>query len=218
MNLIVSPLKKEFKALVIGIHRLGFTFKESQTGRLPFVEFTELNLVCSIGGHGKSQFALQTQHLISHFKNISRVICAGTGGSLLESVKPLDVVVGTKTIEHDYHEKFSVQPNPEFLGCKKTLNLFSDKKGPSFRTHFGPIASGDEDIIDLMRAQTIHKKTGALIVAWEGAGGARAAAFHNLPYLEIRAASDSSNQNTAQDFNLNLPQAMDNIAQVISGL
>ncbi|MDZ4661933.1 MAG: 5'-methylthioadenosine/S-adenosylhomocysteine nucleosidase, partial [Pseudomonadota bacterium] len=194
---MISPLKKEYRALVDGIHSFGFNFKESQTGRLPFVEFSELNLICSIGGHGKSQFALQTQHLINSFKKISRVICAGSGGALVDSVKPLDVVVGTKTIEHDFLEKFIASPQPEFLGCGKMIELFAKKSTikPNFSVHFGPIACGDEDIVDSTRARVIQEKTQALIVAWEGAGGARATAFHGLPYLEIRVATDSANQN-----------------------
>ncbi len=241
MTLVISPLKKEFKALVNGLKGQGFVPTEGQTGRLPFVEFRELDMICSIGGHGKTQFALQTQHLLGYFNKVSRVICTGTAGSLTDLVKPLDVVIGTKTIEHDYQEKFSVTPLPEFLGCEKMRAVFSSSEllssailpsstlssailsssavspplSVEFNIHFGPIASGDEDIIEPSRAHDLHKKTGCLAVAWEGAGGARAAKFHGLPFLEIRAASDSSNENTAADFNLNLVRAMENISRVI---
>jgi len=45
----------------------------------------------------------------------------------------------------------------------------------SFQVHIGPIASGDEDIVDSVRAIEVRTATEALCVAWEGSGGARAA-------------------------------------------
>lgn len=218
MNLIVAPLKKEFKALVNGIQSLGYTAQESQTGRLPYVEFPALNLVCSIGGHGKSQFAVQTQHLINFFKDTKRVICAGTGGGLVKSIKPFDVVVGTKTIEYDIKDKLLKSKLPEFEGCKETLALIEskEKKYSEFNIHFGPIASGDENITEAERANEIHNQTQAIIVAWEGAGGARASQFQALPFLEIRAATDLADENTFSDFNANLERAMFNLSLVVT--
>lgn len=78
-----------------------------------------------------------------------------------------------------------------------------------------PIASGDEAIIDEKRARELHKVTGALAVAWEGAGGARAAAFSDVPYLEIRAISDGADDEARSVWCENLPSAMMNVATVL---
>jgi nucleoside phosphorylase len=54
------------------------------------------------------------------------------------------------------------------------------------------IASGDEDIVTIERAAELHTQTGAVAVAWEGAGVARACLFSQIPYLEIRGITDTA--------------------------
>ena len=78
------------------------------------------------------------------------------------------------------------------------------------------VASGDEDVVDDERRRTLHQSTGALVVAWEGAGGARACAFSNVPLVEIRGVTDTANQNAPSDFETNLEVAMNNIATLIT--
>ena len=58
----------------------------------------------------------------------------------------------------------------------------------------------------------------AFAVAWEGAGGARAAEFSGVPYLEIRGISDGADSDAATNFREYLPLAMKNIATVITSL
>jgi nucleoside phosphorylase len=56
-------------------------------------------------------------------------------------------------------------------------------------------------------------------VAWEGAGGARAARFQKLPFLEIRAVTDMVGAAaTLADFERNLSPAMTNLAEVLRRL
>jgi len=55
-------------------------------------------------------------------------------------------------------------------------------------------------------------RTGALAVAWEGAGGARACHFSGIPFLEIRGITDSADSDAASDFGANLEGAMRNVA------
>lgn len=87
----------------------------------------------------------------------------------------------------------------------------------AFQVHFGPIASGDEDIVGTGRRKEIQKRTKGMVVAWEGAGGARACQFSGMPYLEIRGVSDSANRDASADFEKNLPTAMQNVAAVVVG-
>ena len=86
----------------------------------------------------------------------------------------------------------------------------------SFRVHFGPIASGDEDVVETERGKELHESTGALAVAWEGAGGARACAFSSIPFVEIRGVTDTANHTAASDFAENLELAMNNLATLIT--
>jgi adenosylhomocysteine nucleosidase len=84
-----------------------------------------------------------------------------------------------------------------------------------FRMVFDAIASGDEDIIAADRRAALRAETGAAAVAWEGAGGARACAFLEIPWLEIRGITDSASEAAPGEFRANLALAMGNIAQMI---
>lgn len=55
----------------------------------------------------------------------------------------------------------------------------------------------------------------ACAVAWEGAGGARAARFNQLPFLELRAITDTADHHAPDAFARNLSQAMMNLATLI---
>jgi adenosylhomocysteine nucleosidase len=54
------------------------------------------------------------------------------------------------------------------------------------------------------------------VVAWEGAGGARACQFSGLPFVEIRGVTDSANSTASADFARNLHHALCNVAAVIT--
>jgi adenosylhomocysteine nucleosidase len=88
--------------------------------------------------------------------------------------------------------------------------------GLLFQVHFGSIASGDEDVVDTARRQAIQEVTGALAVAWEGAGGARASQFNGLPFVEIRGITDSADSTAATDFESNLSLSLGNVAKLIT--
>lgn len=61
----------------------------------------------------------------------------------------------------------------------------------------------------------IQEKTKALALAWEGAGGARAASFNNKLYLEIRGITDVADNDAPIDFKENLKQSMENVARFL---
>ena len=128
-----------------------------------------------------------------------------------------DIVVATETIEHDSRSKFGEPLLPRFESAEKAVEEL--RNGPAsilFRVHFGPIASGDEDVIDADRRREIRQMTGALAVAWEGAGGARACQFSGVPFIEIRGITDQADHRAASHFRENLNTAMRNAAAMIT--
>lgn len=166
---------------------------------------------------GKSQFAVQTQHLIDAGSNWDIVICAGVAGALSTNVQIGDIVVGTETVEHDIHFS-ATRPLPRFGGSEQTVTELRsiDMDSAPFSIHFGPVASGDEAVIAPERRAEVHGITGALAVAWEGAGGARAAEFSGLPFVELRGISDMADQHLGSNFLENIPTSMQNIAEFVS--
>jgi adenosylhomocysteine nucleosidase len=216
--LIVCPLKKELSYLREAFSRLGWEFESLSTKKLPVFYNRSRSVTLAVGGHGKVQFGIQTSYLLNNLENVKKVFCVGAGGGLAEHLNVGDLVVGEKTIEHDYAEKFELDAKlPEFWGCKDSLEKFrSCNLKTDYKVHFGVIASGDEDIVDPLRAGELFKKTKALAVAWEGSGGAKACRFHGVPYVEIRAITDNARHSVAESFALNLQKSMANAADFIN--
>jgi len=219
-TLLITPLYIEFSPLLQAFHGMGYTSTAQDVGNLTVYEIDELKLYLAQGGHGKPQFGIQTQHILDLIPNISLVICAGAAGGIAPFVGVGDLVIATATIEHDYRNRFSQKPLPSFDGSAKhlqhlqTLGILSDE----FKIHFGNIASGDEDIVELTRARELHTITDALAVAWEGAGGAKASKFMEVPYIEIRGLTDLANDNAPSDFHENLKLIMPRIATLVAKL
>jgi adenosylhomocysteine nucleosidase len=216
--LIMVPIQPEIDFLLQACTEKGFHTRDSMIGRLPVVHLPELNVTLACGGLGKVQFAVQTQHLLDVYPGWDRVICAGAAGALVDGLSVGDVVVATETVEHDIHNKFGKPLLPRFGGAEAVVSALRSvvPLGTSFQVHFGPIASGDEDVVDIDRRRMLHKLTGALAVAWEGAGGARACHFSGVPFVEIRGVTDKADSDAASDFEANLGGAMGNVAALIT--
>ena len=215
--LVVTPMLAELDALRQACAQFGLRAEEAVLGRLAVSHCPELGLTLARGGTGKAQFAAQMQHLLDAGPAWDVAVCAGAAGALIDDVLVGDVVVATATVEHDFRNRFRRQPFPSFEGSPLALNDLRQLPAPgSCRIHFGVIASGDEDIVDAERRRALHDATGALAVAWEGAGGARACAFSGVPFAEIRGVTDSAGSTAASDFQANLAGAMASVASVIA--
>ena len=217
-RLIITPMKEELDFLLQSCTQRGFHAESAMIGRLPVVQLPDLSVTLARGGLGKVQFAVQTQHLLDSCSDWDLIVCAGAAGALGDTVSVGDVVVATTTVEHDYNNKFNKRALPKFDGAPAAI---ADLKSVSrsinvFSVHFGPIASGDEDIVETERKKVLHESTGALAVAWEGVGGAKACAFSDVPFVEIRGVTDTVDHNAASDFEQNLEIAMSNLAILIT--
>jgi adenosylhomocysteine nucleosidase len=214
--LVVTPLQKEYDALYQSLIELGLNSYKDKIGRLDVHCFPEINVTLARGGHGKTQFGIQTQHLLDHAQ-FDLVLCAGAAGALASEVKVGDVIVATSTLEHDYNNKFSNRPKPRFDGDIRSIERLEalDLSDMDFNVHFGIMAGGDEDVIEIQRGAELRELWDALAVAWEGVGGARAAAFSNVPYLEIRGATDTADHEAPVVFYVNLKIVMNNIAYLL---
>ena len=215
--LLLTPLRDELTPLLKAFEVMGYHPMPKNVGNFTIYEIEALRLLLAQGGHGKAQFAVHTQHILDSIPHVSLVICAGAAGGIGDSVNIGDIVIATSTIEHDYQLKFAKRPLPNFEGSLfhikqiESLNTWHH----SFKIHFGGIASGDEDIVERGRAQELYGLTGALAVAWEGAGGARASRFMGIPYLEIRGLTDVADNDAPVVFDENLKVIMPRIAALV---
>ena len=220
-TLIAVPQAKELEPLLAAFTAAaGYRPRRATFRRLEGYLFEEFRLLFAVGGHGKTQFAVQTQHLIEQNAASEVVICTGAAGSLGRGPVLGDVIVGTSTIEHDYKLRFVEQPLPCYPADAQLVAQFrsvTSKVARGFTVFFGGIASGDEDIITPERAVEVREATGALCVAWEGAGAARAARFSGLQFLEMRVITDGADHTAATDFQANLQHTMPNLAHLLLG-
>ncbi len=214
--LIVTPLQEEYNEFCSSLKRLGLSEEKGSVGKLDVSHFAEVGVTLARGGHGKTQFGVQTQYLLDQEK-FDLVLCAGAAGALAPHVQIGDLIVATSTLEHDFNVKFVQRPNPKFAGDAKSIEQIKalKLKDQKFNIHFGVVASGDEDVIDVLRGKELREGTNALAVAWEGAGGARACAFSNIPYLELRGATDTANHEAPAVFDENLKIVMKNMSMLL---
>ena len=217
-RLIITPTQKEFDFFLQGWAKLGLKAQNSTVGRLPVAQLPDAGITLARGGAGKAQFAVQTQHLLDACLEWDLVLCIGAAGGLVDELTIGDVVVATSTVEHDYHNKFSKRrPFPMFEGAPTVIAELRRVELPNaFKVYFGVVASGDEDVVNERRRKSLQKSTGALVVAWEGAGGARACAFNDVPFVEIRGVTDTANQNAPSDYDTNVEVVMSNLATLLT--
>lgn len=216
-TLIVTPLQEEYDELHSSLCTHGLDSHKARIGRLEIDHFPALNATLARGGHGKTQFGIQTQHVLDHAQ-FDLVICAGAAGALSPDVQVGDIIVATSTVEHDYNLKFAKRPHPQFSGDAQSISQLQkrDMSNAGFNIHFGIMAGGDEDVIDVQRGRELRSLHNALAVAWEGVGGARAAAFSGIPYLEVRGATDTADHEAPVVFDVNLKIVMRNIAWLVN--
>ncbi|MCX6364543.1 MAG: acyltransferase [Actinobacteria bacterium] len=213
------PQAEESAPLLEALRLRGYEGPTRLMGRLDVACLEALALGVVIGGHGKVQLAVQTQHLLDRLPAVQTVVCAGAAGSLTAAARWGDVVVGSCSIEHDYRLRFVSAPLPVHAAdssvVQQILALRAQLAG-DYRLLYGPIASGDEDIVDLERARELHSETGAVCVAWEGAGGERAAAFSRRAFVELRVITDSCDSGAAADYHESMDAVMPHLADVLA--
>jgi adenosylhomocysteine nucleosidase len=216
-TLIMVPLQEELVWFRQACTTHGLATADATVGRLIAMRLPELGLTVVPGGLVKVQFAIQAQHVLDVTRTWDVVICAGAAGALGDGLAVGDVVVATETVEHDIHNHFGLPRLPRFSGTAIMIESLKGVRPPqnTFSVHFGPIASGDEDVVTVEQQEALRRRTGALAVAWEGAGGARACQFSAMPFVEIRGVTDRANGRAAVDFRANLATAMANVATLI---
>ena len=113
--LILCPLTREWSFLVKAFEASRHVERLHDL-KIEAVYIPDCRALLAQGGHGKTQFAVQAQYLISRFSSAELVICAGAAGSLAPDLYVGDIVVATKTVEHDYRQLFATRLLPRFAG------------------------------------------------------------------------------------------------------
>ncbi|MEY2930181.1 MAG: hypothetical protein RL033_930 [Pseudomonadota bacterium] len=219
LALVVSPELEELEPVLSRWETLGHPSRPGAVGKMGCFEIPSLGLVAAVGGHGKVQLALQAQYLVDRLGQLDALICVGAAGDLSDQLRIGDIVVATTTVEHDYKLRFVPAEPPSHAGTASLVEAFRqihELDAFEFGLSFGVIASGDEDIVDAVRASELRAATGALCVAWEGSGAARVAAFNGLRFLEVRCITDGADASAASSFHEHCRRALPNVADLLA--
>lgn len=165
-------------------------------------------VVCGVGKVNAAMCALM---LIEKYKP-DLVLNSGVAGSLSPIVGIGDIVVATKSVEHDMNgtalgdrqgEITFPDGNMMFFECDKqasTLLAAICKEIPDTKVAQGIIASGDIFVSDRKQRFKINDRFGALACEMEGAAVGHVCVRCEVPYGIIRAISDDLDENKGMDF------------------
>jgi len=209
--LLLCPLPAEAKIVRAELEAQGYSSSKFHGGSF----FPELGVLLHASGHGKVQTALTTQRLFIEIPTLQVALLLGTSGALTPELRPGDVVFGESTIEHDFRMIFLSRPLPQF---RSAIGLPEGLSFEGFQCVRGAIASGDEDVVSIDRARELFETTRALVVAWEGAGFARASLACRKPFLEIRVVTDSADHLATDQFRQHLQSSLRNGTKVFLAL
>ena len=165
-------------------------------------------VVCGVGKVNAAMCALM---LIEKYKP-DLVLNSGVAGSLSPIVGIGDIVVATKSVEHDMNgtalgdkqgEITFPDGNMMVFECDKqasTLLAAICKEIPDTKVAQGIIASGDIFVSDRKQRFKINDRFGALACEMEGAAIGHVCVRCEVPYGIIRAISDDLDENKGMDF------------------
>lgn len=159
-------------------------------------------------GIGKVEAGIATEHLITDF-NVDVVINSGSAGGIGQGLHVGDVVISSETAYHDVDARafdyvYGQLPGkqPRFKASEKwgrVLETAGEQTGLNIKR--GLIVSGDQfiasqDAID----QILHYFPEALSSEMEGAAVGQVATDHDVPYVVVRAMSDTGNEDAGVSF------------------
>ena len=190
--------------------------KNKETKTIAKMNFTKCTLfdkevVIVICGCGKVNAAMCTLALIHNY-NPEVIINSGVAGSLSERVSIGDIVVATKSVEHDMNttalgDKQGEVSFPDgmimYFDCdEKTTNLLAEvcRNIPDTRVETGIIASGDMFVSERKKRLLIKERFDALACEMEGAAIGHVCNRCDVPYTILRAISDDLDENKGMDF------------------
>ena len=159
-------------------------------------------------GIGKVFAAMCAQAMILKYAP-ALIVNTGVGGALDKSLKPLDIVVATRLVQHDMDTSPLGDPKGLVSGINKIFFdaderagalLVSLARGLGAGCVQGTVASGDRFIAERSDKERIAEDFGAAACEMEGAAIAQVAFVNDTPFAVVRAISDSADGDASMDY------------------
>jgi adenosylhomocysteine nucleosidase len=215
---IIAALKEEIEPLVQSLEGV----ETSKWGRRSVHErrIGDNQVVALAGGVGKVKAAACTQYLIDRF-SIEALICTGVAGAINPRLQTGDIVISEKALQHDFDpgdpallKKFRkrwLEADAELvklaLDAAKELDLAD-------RCRAGKVMTGDQAIVSQERREWLWKTFRGDCVDMESAAVALVCRLNAVPWVVVRAISDSAEEDGVAEFRRNLREAAGTAARV----
>ena len=183
--------------------------------------------VLAKAGVGKVNAAICAQAMIDRYKPAA-IVNTGTAGGLDVRAHVGDIILSTEAIEHDMDcTKFGYQPGEipdleksevfdgvRFKASEELRRLVMEGAGEAFaalsedvlpkdadiRLIEGVILSGDEFVSSKEQKERLMRDFSGSCCEMEGASIAHVCALNHVPFLIIRAISDSAEEGAAENY------------------
>ncbi len=180
----------------------------------------DCQVVAIAGGVGKVKAAACTQYLIDRFR-VEALICMGVAGAVNPRLETGDIVISEKTQQHDFDpgdprllKKFRgrwLEADAELV--KRALEA-TEESGLADRCHLGKVLTGDQAIISHEKHEWLWATWHGDCVDMESAAVAEVCRMNGVPWVVVRAISDSAGEDATAEFRRNLAQAANVAASV----
>ena len=161
-------------------------------------------------GIGKVNAALCAQMIIDRY-NPSAIINTGIAGSLNKEIRIGDLVLSTDAVEHDMDATtFGDAPGQipqmdvfSFVADEKLRALAKEAAAsvlPDIRCHEGRVLTGDQFISSQKKKDWLTETFSGYCCEMEGAAIAHVCHINSVPFLIVRAISDSADNSAHMDY------------------
>lgn len=220
---IVVAMEEEREAIV----KIMTEIKIEQIYNLKFLrgKIQEKNCILVKSGVGKVNAARTTQIMLQNF-DIQYVINLGAGGSVNQVLNIGDVLIGKQVVQHDFditafgHSKGYITGIGNAIICDRNLvdeleQIIKSIPERNYQIKLGIIATGDIFCTESWMKNKIRAKFDADVVDMECAAIGQVCYLDNVPFMAIRAISDTPNGKNASTFDENLKLASKRCANIL---
>ena len=221
---IIAAMQEEVKAL----HEALADVKETEIAGMTFIEglLLEKAVVVVQSGIGKVNASIATVCLIQNF-DCEAIVNTGSGGGIGHGLAVGDVVISKQMSYFDAdarvfgYEMGQIPQMPLFYESSNILRKETKKAAEKIGLHVkeGLILSGDSFVSGGALMETIKNNfPDSLVVEMEGAAVAQTCFRFNIPFLIVRAVSDTADGDAASSFDTFIIEAGKKSAEMVIGL
>lgn len=181
-------------------------------------------LLIGESGVGKVNAALAAQALLHYGANT--LLFTGVAGGVQPGLEPGALVLSTSAVQHDVdvtalgYDAGEIPGTGTFFTADAALLAHATSAAEAIgeAAHHGIIASGDTFVASAAGAKRLHEAFNAACTEMEGAAVAQVATQWGVPFLIIRALSDSADGEAATDFRAFTLFAAERSAKLLAAL